>query len=91
MTSTRKNRREKEKREKGREREKCRLARCGFAWWSEKIDSVYIYSRNEPFLPRWLRISELRELRRKVRSPVLAFEFLWREAGSRDDNIDPRT
>lgn len=50
-------------------------ARCGFALWSEKIDSAYILS--ERALPaEVVRISELRGLPRKVRSPVLAFEFL---------------
>lgn len=64
-------------------------ARCGFAWWNEKIDSVYMLVKRA--LPAKVVISELRGLPRKVRSPVLAFEFLWREAGSRDDNIDSRT
>lgn len=88
MTSMRKIE-EREKREKERE-VLASKARCGEAWWNEKIDSVYMYIVKRA-LPAKVVISELRGLPRKVRSPVLAFEFLWREAGSRDDNIDSRT
>lgn len=85
MTSTRKIG------ERGGGREKCCPAIRGVVSHGGMKKSILrIYSRNESFLPRWLRISELRGLPRKVRSSVLAFEFLWREAGSTDDNIDPR-